>query len=461
MKRINFVFILISALITLAAFQNCSPNTTAQDSPVTNSPQNDGSSTVLERLSSLGDPTPSAQMVKYTLPQVKCNDGSSAVYYFRPGSGKGSQRWVIWLQGGGGCGSSNHLNVNNEKKYSCPLRAVTGATNPTTALTQILSGQTNNNSLISSQTYVAIAPDTTFQGILSKNPSENPDFYSYNHVAIPYCSSDLWSASNQLKKWTDANPNSKWHYQGRNIIQATINDLITTKNLNSATHLIWSGESAGGMGAAQNAIEVKNLIHPTTDMVALIDGIFEVPEKSPVTNTFEAINVMSTFMNFTGATPTADCMSQNGNSIATCVQIKNVLNSLRNKQIPYFITRDQFDIILNYYANTVDSCTSNASYLTWMENHAQVLRQELSQSQYYSGVYSTRSANHTWTGNSAWKSLTTQTSSGETVSASSVFANWYFNRSGPKVFIQNKPTGQTNIKANYSIDCSKVSMPTN
>jgi hypothetical protein len=458
MKRLHFIFLFIGTFAIVLTFQNCSPQNT---NPTTTSTGNASQLNSDIRQSSNGDPQPTAQMVKFNLSGAKCNDGSPAAYYFRPGTGKGANRWVIWLQGGGGCGSSNHLNVSNEKKYSCPLRAVTGETNLTTALSQILTGQSNSNTLISSQNYLNIADESLFKGILSKKPNENPDFYSYNHVAIPYCSSDLWSASGQFKKWTDANPNNKWYYQGRNIIQQTISDLITTKNLNSATHLIWSGESAGGMGAAQNAIEVKKMIPSNIDMIALIDGIFELPEKSPVTNTVEAINVMNTFMNFTGATPTQECLSQNGNSISTCVQIKNVLQSLRQQQIPYFITRDQFDIILNYYANTVDSCTSNASILSWMENHAQILRQELSQNQFYSGVYSTRSAQHTWTGNAAWASLKKQTSQGELVSASTVFANWYFNRSGTKIFIQEKPPGQTNLKADYSIDCSKVSMPNN
>ncbi len=460
MKHLHFIFLFVSMFAMTLAFQNCSPQKTDTDSTAnTNEAPAQTNSEI--RQSSSGDPIPSAQMIKFNLSGAKCNDGSPAAYYFRPGTGKGAHRWVIWLQGGGGCGSSNHLNVNNEKKYSCPLRSVTGATNPTTALNQILTGQTNSNSLISSKNYLDVSDENSFQGILSKNPTENPDFYTYNHVAIPYCSSDLWSASGQFKKWTDANPNNKWHYQGRNIIQQTISDLMATKNLNSATHLIWSGESAGGMGAAQNAIEVKKMIQSNIDMVALIDGIFELPEKSPVTNTVEAINVMNTFMNFTGAKPTQDCLTQNGNSISTCVQIKNVLQSLRQQQIPYFITRDQFDIVLNYYANTVDSCTSNASILSWMENHAQVLRQELSQSQFYPGVYSTRTAQHTWTGNAGWASLKKQTSLGESVSASTVFANWYFNRSGTKIFIQGKPPGQTNLKADYSIDCSKVSMPNN
>src|SRR3990170_3449932 len=35
--------------------------------------------------------------------QAVCNDGSPAVYYFRPGSGAGANRWVIFLVGGGFC----------------------------------------------------------------------------------------------------------------------------------------------------------------------------------------------------------------------------------------------------------------------------------------------------------------------------------------------------------------------
>ena len=37
-------------------------------------------------------------------PDAICNDGSSGVYYFRAGSGTGSTKWVLRLEGGGKLG---------------------------------------------------------------------------------------------------------------------------------------------------------------------------------------------------------------------------------------------------------------------------------------------------------------------------------------------------------------------
>jgi len=36
-------------------------------------------------------------------PNAVCNDGSPAVYYFRPGYGSGSSVFTIYLEGGGVC----------------------------------------------------------------------------------------------------------------------------------------------------------------------------------------------------------------------------------------------------------------------------------------------------------------------------------------------------------------------
>ncbi len=39
-----------------------------------------------------------------------CNDGSAASYFFREGRGANAARWLICLEGGGGCGSVETCN---------------------------------------------------------------------------------------------------------------------------------------------------------------------------------------------------------------------------------------------------------------------------------------------------------------------------------------------------------------
>src|SRR5580765_6151848 len=98
--------------------------------------------------------------------QAVCNDGSPAVYYFRPGSGTGANRWVIFLAGGGFCFSVE----------TCDLRSM---------FTPQLMTSSNTPATVQ------------VNGLLSESRVQNPDFYNANHVAILYCSSDLWSGNRE------------------------------------------------------------------------------------------------------------------------------------------------------------------------------------------------------------------------------------------------------------------------
>src|SRR5262249_28603122 len=78
-----------------------------------------------------------------------CNDGSPGVYYFRPGSGSGVNRWVIFLAGGGFC-----YDVT-----TCQLREI---------FTPGYMTSTDK------------PPSVTVPGILSDLQGPNPDFYNAN-----------------------------------------------------------------------------------------------------------------------------------------------------------------------------------------------------------------------------------------------------------------------------------------
>lgn len=144
-----------------------------------------------------------------------CNDGTPGVYYFRPGSGEGVNRWVIFLAGGGFCFSVN----------TCQLR-------------QIL----NPELMTSSDKPATIR----VPGLLSDLKGQNPDFYNANHVAIVYCSSDLFSGNQAASDGTGG-----YEFRGWNTFRAIIGDLKgrnTGPNLKSASEVLLAGTSAGGAG---------------------------------------------------------------------------------------------------------------------------------------------------------------------------------------------------------------------
>lgn len=83
-----------------------------------------------------------------------CLDGSLPGYHFQKGFGSGSNNWLLHIEGGGWCNTIE----------SCSTRK-------TTAL-----GSSN-----------FMERQVSFSGILSSDPSQNPDFFSWNKVKIRYC----------------------------------------------------------------------------------------------------------------------------------------------------------------------------------------------------------------------------------------------------------------------------------
>jgi hypothetical protein len=147
--------------------------------------------------------------------QAVCNDGSPAIYYFRQGTGSGANNWVIFMSGGGLCFS---INSCNERNAQFP-ELMTSRGKPATFVGN---------------------------GILSDLPAQNPDFFNANHVAVPYCSSDLWSGDREQSGATGG-----FEFRGLKIVRTIISDLRNRSgnNLNSARRILLTGTSAGGIGA--------------------------------------------------------------------------------------------------------------------------------------------------------------------------------------------------------------------
>ncbi len=203
-----------------------------------------------------------APLVKQTVttdPLAVCNDGSPAIYYVRPGAR--SDRWVIHLKGGGGCSSWEECN-------------------------------TRRRDLVSSLPW----EDTLDKGgILDPHEVDNPAFFDWNHVFIPYCSSDTWSGD--AAKLCDAiadpdcprDPRERWHHgvtmqhRGRRIVDAVISELRNTHcsapDLDDARFVIFSGSSAGASGMRKNIDRVADTLrstNPNVQVRGVNDSAFSV-----------------------------------------------------------------------------------------------------------------------------------------------------------------------------------------
>eukprot|EP01083_Nonionella_stella_P235198 827282_1 len=94
---------------------------------------------------------------------AQCLDGSPAGFYHQPPQHGDSNLWVIFLQGGGACGSLQ----------TCEKRA--------------------NGPLGSSKYWSKQYNLTKDRGLCSSDPTINPDFYQGHHGFAPYCSGDVWA----------------------------------------------------------------------------------------------------------------------------------------------------------------------------------------------------------------------------------------------------------------------------
>ena len=138
--------------------------------------------------------------------------------------------------------------------------------------------------------------------ILDSDPAKNPLFHSYNHVVIPYCSSDVWlgeettnteavesttsqcdcfnytTASNQngCFNFNPESPNIPFTFRGKIIYQSIIQQLLSDYGMDSADKVILAGSSAGGLGVINHAKWTRETVNSSTELKVLFDSAWFV-----------------------------------------------------------------------------------------------------------------------------------------------------------------------------------------
>ena len=234
----------------------------------------------------------------------------------------GNKKWVIFLEGGGGCTSPVTCNerfidqdirrqyrefrngvftVDVEKAwntYKHDTLKVISKLMTTLWRFSPLSIERHSNGFYADSSY---GQEWKIEGrdILSKSKEDNPDFYNYNHVLVPYCSSDLWlKNTNNFRKALSKNftfqfrPDFTEDYQftfrGVSIFKSVIEDLYSFHSFGEATEVLLAGSSAGGLGALNHASWLNNQLrnHATCQLRVFIDSAWFINFKGEILNQF-------------------------------------------------------------------------------------------------------------------------------------------------------------------------------
>lgn len=167
-----------------------------------------------------------------------CLDGSTPGFFFRQGLNTGAKNWIIYLQGGAWCHS----------KIDCYHRSKSN-----------LGSSLKFNNLVN------------VEGLLSRNPQSNPNFYNWNAVYVPYCDGASYTG-NRTKPLTVRG--RKIYFRGKRILSALLDDLLD-HGLNDAEKVVFSGTSAGGLAVLLHADYVRSRIPTKVNVYSLSDaGIF-------------------------------------------------------------------------------------------------------------------------------------------------------------------------------------------
>jgi hypothetical protein len=366
-----------------------------------------------------------------TTPHAACNDGTPAVFLFRPGFGVAASRWVIYLDGGGQC----------DQQTTCIQR------------------QSQNFGLISSEPYSSGGQKITpLTGILSPDPAQNPDFYDANLVQVSYCSSDFWmgdkdGAPGMTPAQIRASQNvNNWYFDGHGIVQGVIQLLQKSYGLNNASDVLFAGGSSGAFGVFMNASYVAGLLPLRTRVVALPDSYYilsSYPDYDPFTGgdapppTNFQVNMMDgqSLWGSVGDFGCAYASNQAGNGLHNLAcDNEDVLAQNGAYRIPLFIRQSYHDdTLLSDYNISYPITSEEEPYTTNFDNS---MEQALAAANVWLSTYGLNNDLHTMIKTTA--NFTNKTSNfpgGVVTSLAAAVGTWYRDPCAAPRWMQN-PTPQ-------------------
>lgn len=291
-----------------------------------------------------------------------CNDFTPAGYFTR--IDPANNKWIVFLEGGGGCTTPQSCNerfifekvrdrftttVNRRKIVN-----VTGAwrayeDDPLLVTSRLMTSLWRFALMSARQSHL-----WTIDGrdLLSPNMSDNPDFFSYNHVLIPYCTSDLWlqqSTNYQLALQPDFkftfNPTASTHqftFRGAAVFRSVVSDLIQLANLEKASEVVFAGSSAGGVGVLNHAKWLRERLPSKCKLSTIIDSSWFIDFQNAISREVTQMNIT----HLVESNEIVDSCSDLDNP-TRCLTARQLLtNASLYPNIPTFVIMSNYDLYI-------------------------------------------------------------------------------------------------------------------
>ncbi|CAI5503588.1 unnamed protein product [Closterium sp. Naga37s-1] len=212
---------------------------------------------------------------------AKCLDGRSFLvrlptflppsppaYYFRAGAGAGRRKWHVHLPTGGWCFSAREcLNRTNSPLGSSRFWA------------RRLPAVVENGGKVPNATIAY----PQLGGLLSRSRRANPVFHAWNLVWVVYCDGGAYSST---RGRADLGGGASVYMNGRGILDALIYDLRMKRGMGAASHVLFSGSSAGGHAIIMHCDRLAAAF-PRAQATCLSDSGFFVGAHSPVLDSID------------------------------------------------------------------------------------------------------------------------------------------------------------------------------
>ena len=270
-----------------------------------------------------------------------CNDFSQAGYFVRTSL---SRRWLVFLEGGGFCSSARSC---NRRYFRDDARGDGTATDD---LWQRWKGEPKSRYVSPLMTSAFLFADggnlsTEGRDLLDVDCSRNPTFCDFNHVLIPYCSSDMWllndtrfqrPAGVHFSYDPNAAADLQFVFRGAQIFTSAMRDL----NISAGSEVLLAGSSAGGLGALNHASWVKQQLGLEVRVVA--DSSWFVDFRGALSSPFSDPNASSLWLN---ASVGVSACQQTTLGFPCCVSASCVLANY-HPRVPVLTVTSLYDAFL-------------------------------------------------------------------------------------------------------------------